>query len=215
MVIGGKGTGKSTLGTWFAQFSHQNWPQIPIVTNMTISNTIRYEDVLKFLAMKIIAHDRRRIVSIVDEAALAGLEARKSGSSYVDSYLVALARKAPSDLFLLSQMMSMIDKRGQWLGDIYILCEAHYETRTDMPDYFLYKTFDTNLLPVQEYELNGLAAARYLFPRFLTEEIPFEQRLIDLFIEEYDIDKADLGEYKDIMDDFYERGVTATIHAQA
>jgi hypothetical protein len=198
VIIGNRGGGKTLFATWIVQYTRQKYKKIPIYANCKIDGAIFIEDILKFLALKIIMKDFNPIVCIIDEAALAGFEARGTGSksSGVRSYLIALSRKTKAEVFLISQMMSMIDKRAQWLADFYILASSHYEEYDPVnPAYFEYQVYNSQLKPVSTMYLDARKARPTLYRKYNTDEIPFFDRVVEMLTDEFDITGADKAEY--------------------
>lgn len=200
-LIGNKGGGKNTLSTLCVQISREEAPKIPCFSNTHITGAYFVPDILKFLATKYVQNDFSPLEVDIDEAALAGLESRGSFKKEraLDSYLFTLARKVNANIRLLSQLLSMIEKRTQWISDYYVLCEAVYGQDPDLPDKFQYKVFDTNLVPVNRMEVYGWEAAQYLFPRFRTQEIPFQEQFAHDLIGYYGITEEDRGAFDEIM----------------
>lgn len=209
-LIGERGGGKTTYASWLANYTHQYYPSVPVITNTPIryddgTRAIYQEDVLKFLALKIIKekdiplYKKTFMEIIIDEAAQAGLESRGSGLKATDSRLITLSRKAFVDITLISQMMSMIEKRAQWNSDFYELCEAHYVTIESMerryPDYFSYEDYNQDLKYQKTFYLSGDDAKAFLFDKFDTEHVPFMSQLESEFKQYYwqgDMDKFEI-----------------------
>src|SRR5712692_460428 len=175
VLVGDKGGGKTTLACQMAQYTHAGWPTVPIVSNTPIffQNVVEGKkrclvkdmedgkevDVphailrrwsLRWLAIKTILKDTRYVLMFPDEASLAeDLESRGSHSysAAPNTWLIALSRKLNSDINMLTQMMSMVDKRVQWLGDQFVLCIGHYvpETSPPIPESFEYRVFNNQL----------------------------------------------------------------------
>lgn len=195
---------------------HQEYPNLPCVTNIETKfddgrKGIYKSDILKWLAVKTIFASSKdpdkvkagRLYANVnlDEAAIQGLEARGSASraSVPNTYLLALSRKINIDLKLLTQLMSMIDKRGQWISDYDILCEASsekfYENGVEYPMRFDYRVYK-NLRLVNVKHLNGLFAKQWIYPKFDTNDVPLTQSAIEDFISFYEIKPNDYTEYR-------------------
>lgn len=192
-LVGHIGSGKTTFLGWKAQETHQIRPWFPQVSNLPINFTdgeaVHYqEDILKWLALKLIKRDITPMELYVDEAAQAGLESRGSGLKSTDSRLITLARKANVHLFLASQLMSMMDKRAQWNWDFAIDCEAHYITEeamaSFMPDYFSYGIYDSDFRFQKSLTLFGEDADRYIFPMFDTMQVPLRS-LLEIEFKQY------------------------------
>lgn len=205
--MGNKGGGKSLYGAWEVQFFHQYYPNVPIVSNTPITHALHYPDILKFIAMKIISKDRRFVLCEIDEAALAGFEARGSfkAEKAIDSYLIALSRKAKLEITILTQLISMIEKRAQWLSDLYILAKSEKEEGKKDPVAFHYSVYNEDLIEVSSWDISGAAAKRYLYGRFDTTAIPFEEELAMDFRDRFDIDDWSMKEMDKLVDDFLTR----------
>jgi hypothetical protein len=223
MFIGPRGGGKTTLGSWFVQDCKQNFPNVVRVTNVPIENAVYVPDILKFLATKLIveggekAYQVRKdgtvhiiprktiptkMMVIIDEAAISGFEARGSGLYSLNSYLLALSRKLNVDIFLISQLMSMVEKRGQWLADFYWLCEAIRDTMTQTLEGFSYQIFDESFKKTNAYTMPRELLTPLLFepPTFDTNDIPNYEQLEEAFRKSYNISDDDIKLYKDIRD---------------
>jgi hypothetical protein len=191
ILIGDLGGGKSTLAAFLSLLMRTLHPEVPQVTNVSIDTAHKVEDTNKFIAMKLIKKDKQYLLAIEDEAAQAGLESRGSGSkgSALESRVITLVRKAHTDLILVSQLMSMIDKRAQWLGNIYILCEAVFleDNETPLPDFFEYTIFDSKLREVGGFELDFVDCMSHVFPHMDTDDIPYGDRLKDQWEKWYGI----------------------------
>lgn len=194
ILVGQIGSGKTTWLAWNAARTHQLYPSYPIVSNVPIKfrdglKAEYQEDVLKFLAMKIIKEDTTQMDVLVDEAAQAGLESRGSGLKATDSRLVTLARKANVNMFFASQLMSMTDKRLQWNGNFYIVCDFNFITPEAMarfiPDYFSYAIYNENYVFQYMWGLDGWDAEKHIFPLFDTWHIPFRDQLKKEFQQYY------------------------------
>ena len=155
---------------------------------------------LRWLAVKVILQDKRYAFLGTDEAAISeDLESRGSSSfqSAPKTYLIALSRKVTTDIKMVSQMMSMIDKRAQWLADVPILCSGHYYEGTNIPEYFDYQVYDASLTKViHNFEIDGNDARRFLFPRFVTEDIPMSEEKLKLFADYFNIGDADKKQFE-------------------
>jgi hypothetical protein len=128
MDVGPRGGGKTTKASWLVQFYKEYEPDIRRVTNVPIEDAYYVPDILKFLATKLKLEGKEkayeikgdgtvrilprtqipaRMLTIVDESAISGLEARGSGLVALNSYLLALSRKLNVDCELISQMMCL------------------------------------------------------------------------------------------------------------
>ena len=116
----------------------------------------------------------------------------------LDLYLVALSRKLKVDIWLISQLMSMVEKRAQWLSDFYIYCKSHIPEGSRDPDYYTFEIYNEDLRLVNVLELAG-ANAHQVYPLFDTEEVPFAQNLADQFTKYYEITEEDISEFKALM----------------
>src|ERR1700678_1610876 len=139
LYIGDRGSGKTTRAAEEVSMLNYHYPKFPVVSNIPIDlpNVVYVNDILKWLAVKTLFANSKDIETkklgqryckvIMDEASLQGLESRGSASkaSVPNTYLIALSRKVNIEFDLISQLMSMIDKRGQWLTDNDILWEAN------------------------------------------------------------------------------------------
>lgn len=200
-LIGNKGGGKNTfMVAAVDEIRHTN-PKEVILSNTKITGSIFIPDILKWLGMKLIRKDETWCEVFIDEAAIAGLESRGSykEARALDSYLFTLSRKVNANIFLSSQLLSMIEKRSQWISDFYILCESQYEPTSPLPDRFEYTVYDNTLTEVNTLEIDGEDARNYLFRRFRTQEIPFQERLERDFISYYGISERDLEIYDEVM----------------
>ena len=206
-VIGNKGGGKSLFAAWEVQYIHQCFPYVPVIANTPIVHALHYPDILKFIAMKIISKDSRFTLAQIDEAALAGFEARGSfkAEKAVDSYLIALSRKANLEITILTQLLSMVEKRAQWLSDMYILAKSERDETTGEPAAFYYSIFNEDLSLVGTWAIPGNYARRYLYGKFDTNAIPFEDELADDFKDRFDIDDASMNEMNVLVDDLLAR----------
>lgn len=185
-LVGHIGSGKTTWMGWKAAETHQRRPDYPQVANLPITfldgESVHYqEDILKWLALKLIKRDVTPMELYVDEAAQAGLESRGSGLKSTDSRLITLARKANVNLFLATQLMSMMDKRAQWNWDFSVDCEAYYITPEAMakfiPDYFSYDVYDSDFNFQKNWKILGQEAERFIFPMFDTMQVPLRSLL--------------------------------------
>jgi hypothetical protein len=222
MFIGPRGGGKTTAGSWFVQDSKENFPTVRRITNVPIENAVYVSDILKFLATKLIveggekAYEVRqdgtvhiiprktiptKMMIIIDEAAISGFEARGSGMYSLNSYLLALSRKLNVDIYLISQLMSMVEKRGQWLADFYWLCEAIRDRTTQALEGFSYKIFDESFRPSNSYMMPMELVTPLLFepPTFDTNDIPNYEQLEEAFRKSYNISDSDIQLYKDVQ----------------
>jgi len=157
------------------------FPNATQVSNTEMDGTFKVEDANKFIAMKLIRKNKKYALVIEDEAAQSGLESRGSGTKKqaLESRVITLVRKAHADLILISQLLSMIDKRAQWLGNIYVLCEAIWleDNPTKYPDYFEYTVFDSKLREIGGFELDFVDCIEYIFPYMDTDDIPYGEML--------------------------------------
>ena len=222
MDIGPRGGGKTTAADWFVQDAKESRPDVPRVSNVPITDAIYVPDILKFLATKLSLEGREKNYSvnedntvsihpratipaemliIIDEAAISGFESRGSGvGSALHTYLLALSRKLNVDIILISQMMSMTDKRAQWLADFYWLCEAKFVPGTRQLDYFRYRIYDEQYRKTNEWHLARADAAEVLFGKFDTYDIPNYEALAEAFTIQYQISGEDISFYEDIRD---------------
>jgi len=230
LLIGNRGGGKTTALALFANYTHQGWPTVPIVGNtpvfyrnleekqkkayvedllegkeVPVPHTILHRDSLRWLAVKTILKDSRYALFFPDEASLAeDLESRGSHSysTVPRTWLIALSRKINIDNFLVTQMMSMVDKRVQWLGDFYTLCIGHYipETVPPIPQYFEYKIHNENMQQINGFEIDGEEARQWLFPRFHTADIPISEARTKQIMDFFAITDEDKREFaKDMI----------------
>lgn len=220
MFIGPRGGGKTTAGVWFVQDSKQNYPTVPRVANVPIENAVYVPNLLILLATKLILEggakpyelnpdgtvhivpippekQPKRMQVILDEAAISGFESRGSGSFNLNSYLLALSRKLNIDLFLVSQLMSMVEKRGQWLSDYYWLCQG--ERPYGWLEGFEYQIYDENFRKTNTYTLDVGFAKQHLFPKFNTNDIPNYDELAAGFQSQFGITEDDIQFYLDII----------------
>jgi hypothetical protein len=200
-LIGNKGGGKNTYSTLAVAIAQQEAPLVPRFANTKIKGSFFIPDMLKWIGTKYVAHDESPTENDIDEAAVAGLESRGSYQPQraLDSYLFTMSRKVNASIRLLSQLLSMIEKRTQWISDFYILCESHYEGGGRLPAYFSYRIYDENLQEVNEFEIDGNDARDFIYQRFRTAEIPFQKRLTHDFARYYDITDSDVATYDEIM----------------
>jgi hypothetical protein len=232
-LVGHIGSGKTTWLGCKAAETHQTRPNYPIVSNLPIKfmegkcvghtnekgnfehitdcdcETAYYqEDILKWLALKLIKRDLTPMELYVDEAAQAGLESRGSGLKSTDSRLITLARKANVNLFLATQLMSMMDKRAQWNWDFSIDCESYYITPEAMarfiPDYFSYDVYDSDFNFQKNWKILGADAERYIFPMFDTMQVPLRS-LLEVEFKYYYWQKPGKGRVRDFDEEAYEK----------
>lgn len=205
ILIGDLGGGKSTLAQLLSLILKQVSPETPQITNVDMDTAHKVEDTNKFLAIKLIRKNRDYLFAVEDEAAQAGLESRGSGSkgSALESRVITLARKAVADLVIISQLMSMIDKRAQWLGNIYILCEAVFldDNDTPFPDYFTYTVFDSKLRELGGFDVNFQDCVTYVFPHMDTYDIPYFDKLTKQWEQWYNIQPADYDDFDKVMEE--------------
>jgi hypothetical protein len=214
MDIGPRGGGKTTKAIWLSGFYQEFQSYVRRISNVPIEGAYYQPNIMKFLATKLIAegaekpyeisHDGTvhilprktvpaRMLVIVDETAISGLEARGSGSYTLNTYLLALSRKLNVDCELISQLMSMADKRAQWLSDFYCLCERFPEEFR-----FRYRYYDAEFRRTQTYYLSFRDAQDYLFPKFDTTDIPNYDELSVAYRAGYNITDEDMAEYEAI-----------------
>lgn len=219
MDVGPRGGGKTTKASWLVQFYKQYQPEVRRVSNVPMEDAYYVPDILKFLATKLKvegvekAYDVRedgtvrilprtrvpaRMLTIVDESAISGFEARGSGLSALNSYLLALSRKLNVDCELISQMMSMVEKRGQWLSDFYWLCEPSYVPGTKLLDHFRYRVYDEGYRKTNEFHVSREDAKEHLFKNFDTWDIPNFDQLQEAFTIQYNIGDDDIALYESI-----------------
>jgi hypothetical protein len=212
-LVGHIGSGKTTWLGCKAAETHQTRPNYPIVSNLPIkfldgAEAYYQEDILKWLALKLIKRDLTPMELYVDEAAQAGLESRGSGLKSTDSRLITLARKANVNLFLATQLMSMMDKRAQWNWDFSIDCESYYITPEAMarfiPDYFSYDVYDSDFNFQKNWKILGMDAERYIFPMFDTMQVPLRS-LLEVEFKYYYWQKPGKGRVRDFDEEAYEK----------
>ena len=193
-LLGNRGGGKSTVATAMAEWCYEESPDIPVISNWRIRNLPEFScvpNILKFLAVKLIEKDLTPMEIFIDESAIAGFESRGSGMYSLDSYLITLSRKLNINIILISQLLSMIEKRAQWLSDTYILCQAEYIPEVPQPVEFRYSVYDENLEKNMEFGIEGLDAIDYIYPLFDTNEIPGWQDLAAQFKKQYRLESED------------------------
>lgn len=214
MDIGPRGGGKTTKAVEVVQLYRETEPEVRRVSNVPIENAYYLPNVLKFLATKLISEGwekpyefnadgtihiiPRKVIPpkmlvIVDEGAISGLEARGSGLFSLNTYLLALSRKLNVDVELISQLMSMADKRAQWLSDFYTLCEAFRDL-----GYFRYRNYDSEYHRTTTQRIWFDFARENLFPKFDTSDIPNYDELAGAFRSQYQISEDDMKLYEDI-----------------
>jgi len=206
ILIGDLGSGKNTLATALALMMQQERPDVPIFSNTAIKGAHFVEDTNKLIATKLIARDRQYALVITDEASQSGFEARGSGSSKgqaIETRVITLARKANVDEIIISQMLSMIDKRVQWLGTIYVLCEAKRlpGNYTIYPDLFAYTPFDSNMVEIPDagFELYFDECVEHIFPYMETWDIPNLEQLKQQLTKWFGIEDSDYENFNRIM----------------
>lgn len=183
LLVGKIGSGKTTFLAWKAAENQEIRPSYPVVSNVPIKlPNVRYEDdILKFLAMKLIKNDQTQMDTLIDETAQAGLESRGSGMKATDSKLITNARKANVNMFLSTQLMSMPDKRLQWNYDYAILCDANYITEYAssrmIPDTFTYQVYNQSDTYQKTMTMQGDDFERLIIPLFDTKQIPLRAML--------------------------------------
>lgn len=216
MDIGPRGGGKTTKATWVTQFYKETEPEVRRVANVPIEGTYYVPNILKFLATKLISEGGEKPYEVtedgtvriiprktvpkkmqitVDETAISGLEARGSGMYSLNTYLLALSRKLNVDCELLSQLMSMADKRAQWLSDFYTLCESFPEF-----GFFRYRNYDAEYHRTSTSRIWYDDAKESLFPKFDTSDIPNYDELSLAFRAQYQIDDDAMQLYQDIKE---------------
>lgn len=223
ILVGPRGGGKTTAAVWWVQDRKETAPEVPIVSNVPITGAIYVPDILKFLATKLSIEGeggknyrtledntvevlpRKEIPAemliIIDEAAISGFESRGSGvGSPLHTYLLALSRKLNVDIVLISQLLSMSDKRAQWLADFYWLCEAKNVPGTRTLDHFRYRVYDEKYDKTNEFHVSRQDAIDYLFGRFDTYDIPNYEALADAYTIQYQITDEDEQFYLDVRD---------------
>lgn len=204
-LIGERGGGKSTIAALICALVRSAFPNAIIASNipLKVPNAIWRDNIVKWLAEDYLDDANDDTLVVIDEAAISGFESRGSAGigSALQSYLLALSRKKNADIILISQMMSMVDKRGQWLSDYDILCTAHYETEASyslqIPDYFEYSVYDANRKETAEYNLYGVQAMEFVFNLFDTNAVPNQEELLASLIQYFRITIKD-------MEDFYD-----------
>jgi hypothetical protein len=216
MDIGPRGGGKTTKAVAVVQLYKEVEPNVRRVANVPIEGAYYVPNILKFLATKLIEEGGEKPYEIapdgtvriiprktiptkmqvtVDETAISGLEARGSGMYSLNTYLLALSRKINVDCELISQLMSMADKRAQWLSDYYTLCESFRE-----PGFFQYRNYDSEYHRTTTQRIWFDDARENLFPKFDTTDIPNYDELSAAFRSQYQISEDDMELYKDIRD---------------
>lgn len=204
-LIGERGGGKSTFATAIAAMIREGFPDAIIAANigLKIPNTIYCPDILEWIAEAILDDNNEYKLVIIDEAAISGFESYGSIgiSAAIKSYLLAVSRKFNLDIIMISQLMSMLQKRGQWLSDYDTLCTSTRESpasyKFEIPDYFTYSTYDQNQKKVSEWDCYGVDAYEYIFPKFDTREIPNEDDLLIQFIQYFRITEDKMKEFYD------------------
>lgn len=203
MYVGPLGGGKTTRAAWKVAWFKQDYPWVPIISNVPIEGAIYIPDVVRFLAVKFIKEggkpgsQRTYMLVIIDEANSVGFESRGSGFDPGDTMLLQFARKLKVDIDVISQLLSMVDKRGQWLAAFYVLCRAVMEN--DKPAQFEYKIYNEALEYQKTEYLNGDFAQKWIFPTFDTYDIPNYDELALQLIKDKKIKSDDLEEYDRIV----------------
>lgn len=216
MDVGPRGGGKTTKAVQEVQSYKEREPEVRRIANVPIENAYYVPNILKFLATKLIAEGgdkpyefnedgtvritRRanipaKMYVVVDESAISGLEARGSGMYPLNTYLLALSRKINVDCELVTQMMSMADKRAQWLSDFYCLCEFNR-----IKQWFHYQYYNSEYHRTTSYHIRYDWAKKYLFPKFDTTDIPNYDELAAAFRSQFNIDDDAMQLYKDIKE---------------
>lgn len=216
MDVGPRGGGKTTKAVNEVQSYKEREPEVRRIANVPIENAYYVPNILKFLATKLIAEGgtkpytfnpdgtvhivpRQNIPAkmyvVVDESAISGLEARGSGLYPLNTYLLALSRKINVDCELVTQMMSMADKRAQWLSDFYCLCEFNR-----LKQWFHYQYYNSEYQKTTSYHIRYEFAKQYLFPKFDTTDIPNYDELALAFRSQFNITDDDMALYEDIKE---------------
>lgn len=230
MDIGPRGGGKTTKAVQETQMYREREPEVRRIANVPIENAYYIPNILKFLATKLIAEGgvkpytlnddgtvhispRTQIPAkmfvVVDESAISGLEARGSGLYPLNTYLLALSRKINVDCELVTQMMSMADKRAQWLSDFYCYCRS-----IPRGGFFHYQYYDSEFHKTRSYRTYYEFAREYLFPKFDTTDIPNYDELALAFRSQFNITDDDMQLYEDIKDG--KKHITPeTVHIEA
>lgn len=218
VVVGNKGSGKNVFGVALSQFLHQHFPKVKQVANFEIDHKdgckVEYQpQLLRWAAIKMITEQR-----LIDSGKLGGftyweafidevsiseeLEARGSAfrqSNLPRTQLIAISRKLNVTMWLLTQLMSQMDKRAQWLADYYILATANYQGDDKEPSYFKYEMHDPDLNYLSEIEIDGRIAKRYIYPRYDTNEVPNFEFLVKSFVSSFGINGVELEEYANTL----------------
>jgi hypothetical protein len=221
MLIGPRGGGKTTAGSWFIQDSNENFPEIPRISNVPIENAVYVPNILKFLATKLVMEGGEKpyeirddgtvhilprenipakMLIVIDEGAISGFESRGSGLYTLNSYLLALSRKLNVDIILISQLMSMIEKRGQWLADFYWLCESEHFPNSNRVQYFQYQIYNESFMRTKTYRMWYYDFEPRLFnpPTFDTNDIPNYEELAEGYRIQFNISDDDMKLYEDV-----------------
>lgn len=206
-LIGERGGGKSLFAVYRACLVKNEYPKVPVIANfkLNIKGCYYIPDILGFLRMKIALADLNPVEMLIDEAAISGLESRDSHGleSIFQTRPLALSRKSHSNLWLISQMMSMLDKRAQWLSDFDVLCHSVYETETSyrlhIPDYFEYTFYNQNREITNELVIWGKDAYEKLFPLYNTDEVPAEDQIAADFIQYGRMTEEDVKRFYQIV----------------
>lgn len=207
ILVGNKGSGKSLFGAYEAKWLNVEYPKYPFVSNMQYNtpNARHYPDILAALAMSVICQSRQYWLTFVDEVAIAGWEARGSFSdpqASLRTYLVMLSRKVQKELTFSSQMISMMDKRLQWTGEVNILCKAHYYSefshKVQFPDWFSYTAFDEELNGMSINTISAPDALDYLVYEYDTQEIPLAEELMRQIMSSYRISPEQWEQYMEM-----------------
>ncbi len=203
-LIGNKGSGKGIFSAWEVWHFKQKWPHVVRMSNLPIAGAYWYPDILKYIAIKIIRKDKNFALVEIDEAAMAGFESRGSytADKAIDSYLIALSRKANIEITITTQLLSMIEKRAQWLSDLYILARVHHNPPSKKPAFFSYQIFNEDLKEVGKFNLSARAAEKWLYKRFDTNALPFEDELAEDFRRRFSIIQEDMTDFDELTDEF-------------
>ena len=181
-LVGQRGSGKNVHAVRSALLWYRFYPHVQVKTNFPIAlpNCTFVDDILIDLAKKEYYEDTTPAFYLIDEAALAGLESRGSGSASkaIDADVIDHSRKVNIHAEIISQMTSMVDRRVQTLYDFNILCEAEHDTQQalieERPDRFRYTVFDEYVSdkPIREDVLDARVAEKYIWPLYDSKYIP-------------------------------------------
>lgn len=182
-----------------------------------MEDIIFVSDIMRFLAVKFV-HDgskpgpeRTPMLIIVDEANTSGLEARGSGSSVGETTVLQFVRKLNIYCILISQLMSMTDRRGQWLAHFYVLCKALFDpVQKSLVDAFEYKIYDEAYRYQKTEYLSGTFCRQWVFPKFDTWGIPNYDKIALELIKRHQLNTDDFEDYNRIVNSYANRSVTGT-----